>query len=113
LTLRRTRRGNQKLIARQAKNKIILGIFLFGTSRFGEFWTRASRLSASARSAHVLTRAGAYGERHGGHAKDKKKTGRGGFCSDLVAYVSINLVAYVSTKNNKRPEHPGRLYVNF
>lgn len=49
------------LVAEAAKNKVILGIFLFGTSRVGEFLEKGfTFLSVGNDLHHILTQAGAY-----------------------------------------------------
>lgn len=49
------------LISEAAKNKVILGIFLFGTSRVGEFLEKGfTFLSVGNDLHHILTQAGAY-----------------------------------------------------
>ena len=49
------------LISEAAKNKVILGVFLFGTSRVGEFLEKGfTFLSVGNDLHHILTQAGAY-----------------------------------------------------
>jgi 4-hydroxy-2-oxoheptanedioate aldolase len=53
--------ATDKLIAEARKNKVILGIFLFGTSRVGEFLEKGfTFISVGNDLHHVLTQAGAY-----------------------------------------------------
>jgi 4-hydroxy-2-oxoheptanedioate aldolase len=53
--------ATNKLIAAAKKNKVILGIFLFGTSRVGEFLEKGfTFVSVGNDLHHVLTQAGAY-----------------------------------------------------
>jgi 4-hydroxy-2-oxoheptanedioate aldolase len=53
--------ATNKLIAAAAKNKVILGLFLFGTARVGEFLDKGfSLISVGNDLHHVLTQAGAY-----------------------------------------------------
>src|SRR5207302_8106469 len=53
--------ATQTLVDEARKNKIILGIFLFGTSRVGEFLDKGfSFVSVGNDLHHVLTQAGAY-----------------------------------------------------
>src|SRR4030081_1873689 len=53
--------ATQKLIEHAHKNGVILGIFLFGTSRVGEFLEKGfTFLSVGNDLHHVLTQAGAY-----------------------------------------------------
>ena len=55
------RRRPNKLIAAAKKNNIILGIFLFGTSRVGEFLEKGFPfISVGNDLHHILTQAGAY-----------------------------------------------------
>ena len=63
------------LIAEAGKNKVILGIFLFGTSRIGEFLEKGfTFLSVGNDLHHVLTQAGAYVKDMEGIATEKGKT---------------------------------------
>src|SRR6267154_1148306 len=65
--------ATQKLVDEAGKNKIILGIFLFGTSRVGEFLDKGfTFISVGNDLHHVLTQAGAYVKDMEGIAKDKK-----------------------------------------
>src|SRR6267154_1693885 len=65
--------ATEKLIEEAGKNKIILGIFLFGTSRVGEFLDKGfTFISVGNDLHHVLTQAGAYVKDMEGIAKDKK-----------------------------------------
>jgi len=53
--------ATDKLIAEAHKNKVILGLFLFGTSRVGEFLDKGfTFISLGNDLHHVLTQAGAY-----------------------------------------------------
>jgi len=53
--------ATQKLVDEAGKNKIILGVFLFGTSRVGEFLEKGfTFISIGNDLHHVLTQAGAY-----------------------------------------------------
>ena len=53
--------ATQKLIDEARKNKVILGLFLFGTSRVGEFLEKGfTFISIGNDLHHVLTQAGAY-----------------------------------------------------
>ena len=53
--------ATEKLVAAARKNNIILGLFLFGTSRVGEFLDKGfSFISIGNDLHHVLTQAGAY-----------------------------------------------------
>jgi 4-hydroxy-2-oxoheptanedioate aldolase len=64
--------ATNKLIAAAKKNNIILGIFLFGTSRVGEFLDKGfTFVSVGNDLHHVLTQAGAYVKDVEGIAKGK------------------------------------------
>src|SRR4249919_1633460 len=53
--------ATEKLVAAARKNNVILGLFLFGTSRVGEFLDKGfSFISIGNDLHHVLTQAGAY-----------------------------------------------------
>ena len=66
--------ATDKLVAEARKNKVILGIFLFGTSRVGEFLEKGfTFISVGNDLHHVLTQAGAYVKDMEGIAKDKGK----------------------------------------
>jgi 4-hydroxy-2-oxoheptanedioate aldolase len=53
--------ATNRLIAAARKNDIILGIFLFGTSRVGEFFEKGFRfISVGNDLHHILTQAGSY-----------------------------------------------------
>jgi 4-hydroxy-2-oxoheptanedioate aldolase len=53
--------ATQKLVDHAQKNKLILGLFLFGTSRVGEFLEKGfTFISVGNDLHHVLTQAGAY-----------------------------------------------------
>jgi 4-hydroxy-2-oxoheptanedioate aldolase len=66
--------ATEKLIAEARKNKIILGIFLFGTARVGEFLEKGfTFISLGNDLHHVLTQAGAYVKDVEGIAKEKSK----------------------------------------
>src|SRR6202140_3013182 len=67
--------ATEKLIAEARQNKIILGIFLFGTARVGEFLEKGfTFISLGNDLHHVLTQAGAYVKDVEGIAKEKSKT---------------------------------------
>ncbi|MDP9147490.1 MAG: HpcH/HpaI aldolase/citrate lyase family protein [Acidobacteriota bacterium] len=67
--------ATETLIAEARKNKIILGIFLFGTSRLGEFLEKGfTFISLGNDLHHILTQAGAYVKDVEGMAKDKGKS---------------------------------------
>lgn len=66
--------ATDKLIAEARKNKVILGLFLFGTSRVGEFLDKGfTFISIGNDLHHVLTQAGAYVKDVEGIAKGKGK----------------------------------------
>jgi 4-hydroxy-2-oxoheptanedioate aldolase len=53
--------ATQKLVEQARKNKVILGLFLFGTSRVGEFLEKGfTFISVGNDLHHLLTQAGAY-----------------------------------------------------
>jgi 4-hydroxy-2-oxoheptanedioate aldolase len=53
--------ATQKLIEHARKNNVILGIFLFGTARVGEFLEKGfTFISVGNDLHHVLTQTGAY-----------------------------------------------------
>jgi 4-hydroxy-2-oxoheptanedioate aldolase len=53
--------ATQKLVDAARKNSVILGLFLFGTSRVGEFLEKGfTFISVGNDLHHVLTQAGAY-----------------------------------------------------
>jgi len=67
--------ATNKLIAAAKKNNVILGIFLFGTSRVGEFLDKGfSFVSVGNDLHHVLTQAGAYVNDVEKIAKEKGKS---------------------------------------
>ena len=67
--------ATNKLIAAANKNKVILGIFLFGTSRVGEFLEKGfTFISVGNDLHHVLTQAGAYVKDVEVVSKEKGKT---------------------------------------
>ncbi len=67
--------ATEALIAEARKNKIILGIFLFGTARVGEFLEKGfTFISLGNDLHHILTQAGAYVKDVEGMAKDKGKS---------------------------------------
>jgi 4-hydroxy-2-oxoheptanedioate aldolase len=67
--------ATNKLIAAAKKNNVILGIFLFGTSRVGEFLEKGfTFISVGNDLHHVLTQAGAYVNDVEKIAKDKGKS---------------------------------------
>jgi 4-hydroxy-2-oxoheptanedioate aldolase len=62
------------LIEHAHKNKVILGLFLFGTSRVGEFLEKGfTFISVGNDLHHVLTQAGAYVNDMENIAKEKGK----------------------------------------
>jgi 4-hydroxy-2-oxoheptanedioate aldolase len=64
--------ATDKLIKAAKKNKVVLGLFLFGTSRVGEFLEKGFRfISIGNDLHHVLTQAGAYVKEMQTIAKDK------------------------------------------
>src|SRR5450755_3695437 len=66
--------ATDKLIAEARKNKVILGLFLFGTSRVGEFLDKGfTFISLGNDLHHVLTQAGAYMKDVSATAKEKSK----------------------------------------
>jgi 4-hydroxy-2-oxoheptanedioate aldolase len=67
--------ATQKLIDNARKNNVILGVFLFGTSRVGEFLEKGFPfISVGNDLHHVLTQSGAYVNEIEGIAKDKGKS---------------------------------------
>src|SRR2546421_3093950 len=67
--------ATQKLVDQARKNNVILGIFLFGTSRVGEFLEKGfTFISVGNDLHHVLTQAGAYVNDVENIAKEKGKT---------------------------------------
>lgn len=67
--------ATDKLAAEGRKNKLILGLFLFGTSRVGEFLEKGfTFISVGNDLHHVLTQAGAYVNDMEGIAKEKGKS---------------------------------------
>ena len=66
--------ATKKLVENAHKNKLILGIFLFGTSRVGEFLEKGfTFISVGNDLHHVLTQAGAYINDMENIAKEKGK----------------------------------------
>src|SRR5436853_2470704 len=66
--------ATDKLVAEARNNKVILGLFLFGTARVGEFFDRGfTFISLGNDLHHVLTQAGAYMKDVTVTAKDKTK----------------------------------------
>src|SRR6267142_2827242 len=66
--------ATQKLIENARKNNVTLGLFLFGTSRVGEFLEKGfTFISVGNDLHHVLTQAGAYVKEMEGIAKEKGK----------------------------------------
>src|SRR2546423_7073808 len=64
-----------KLVAAAKKNNIILGIFLFGTSRVGEFLEKGFVFQSVGNDLHhILTQAGAYVKDVETVAKEKGKS---------------------------------------
>src|SRR3954463_7005073 len=67
--------ATKKLIEHARKNNVILGLFLFGTSRVGEFLEKGfTFISIGNDLHHVLTQAGAYVADMENIAKDKGKS---------------------------------------
>jgi len=67
--------ATQKLVDHAKKNNVILGLFLFGTSRVGEFLEKGfTFISIGNDLHHVLTQAGAYVKDMEGIAKEKGKS---------------------------------------
>jgi len=67
--------ATNRLIAAAKKNNVILGLFLFGTSRVGEFLDKGfTFISIGNDLHHVLTQAGAYVNDVERIAKEKSKT---------------------------------------
>jgi len=67
--------ATEKLIAAAKKNNVILGLFLFGTSRVGEFMDKGFPfISIGNDLHHILTQAGAYVNDVEGIAKSKGKS---------------------------------------
>jgi 4-hydroxy-2-oxoheptanedioate aldolase len=67
--------ATDKLIAEARKNKVILGLFLFGTARVGEFLDKGfTFISIGNDLHHVLTQAGAYVNDVESIAKSKGKS---------------------------------------
>jgi 4-hydroxy-2-oxoheptanedioate aldolase len=67
--------ATEKLVAEARKNKVILGLFLFGTARVGEFLDKGfTFISIGNDLHHVLTQAGAYVNDVEGIAKSKGKS---------------------------------------
>jgi 4-hydroxy-2-oxoheptanedioate aldolase len=65
----------EKLVAEARKNNVILGLFLFGTARVGEFLDKGfTFISIGNDLHHVLTQAGAYVKDIEGIAKEKGKS---------------------------------------
>jgi 4-hydroxy-2-oxoheptanedioate aldolase len=66
--------ATDKLISEARKNNIILGLFLFGTARVGEFLEKGfTFISLGNDLHHILTQAAAYVRDVEGIAKDKSK----------------------------------------
>ena len=66
--------ATQKLVENARKNNVILGLFLFGTARVGEFLEKGfTFISIGNDLHHVLTQAGAYVKDMEGIAKEKGK----------------------------------------
>lgn len=67
--------ATQKLVDEARKNNVILGLFLFGTSRVGEFLEKGfTFISIGNDLHHVLTQSGAYMKDLNQITKDKGKT---------------------------------------
>jgi len=68
--------ATNKLVAAARKNNVILGLFLFGTSRVGEFLEKGFPfISLGNDLHHVLTQTGAYVNEVEKIAKEKSKVG--------------------------------------
>ena len=66
--------ATDKLVAEARKNKVILGLFLFGTARVGEFLDKGfTFISLGNDLHHVLTQTGAYMKDVTATAKEKSK----------------------------------------
>jgi 4-hydroxy-2-oxoheptanedioate aldolase len=66
--------ATEKLVAEARKNKVILGLFLFGTARVGEFLDKGfTFISLGNDLHHVLTQTGAYMKDVTATAKEKSK----------------------------------------
>ena len=66
--------ATKKLVEHARKNNVILGLFLFGTARVGEFLEKGfTFISLGNDLHHVLTQAGAYVKDVEGIAKEKSK----------------------------------------
>src|SRR6266576_863692 len=66
--------ATQKLVEQARKNNVILGVFLFGTARVGEFLEKGfTFISVGNDLHHVLTQAGAYVNDMESTAKEKGK----------------------------------------
>jgi len=67
--------ATEKLVAEARKNNVILGLFLFGTARVGEFLDKGFTLISIGNDLHhVLTQAGAYVKDIEGISKEKGKS---------------------------------------
>jgi 4-hydroxy-2-oxoheptanedioate aldolase len=67
--------ATEKLVAEARKNNVILGLFLFGTARVGEFLDKGfTFISIGNDLHHVLTQAGAYVKDIEGISKEKGKS---------------------------------------
>jgi 4-hydroxy-2-oxoheptanedioate aldolase len=67
--------ATEKLVSEARKNKVILGLFLFGTARVGEFLEKGfTFISVGNDLHHILTQAGAYVKDMEGIAKEKGKS---------------------------------------
>jgi 4-hydroxy-2-oxoheptanedioate aldolase len=68
--------ATDKLRAAAKRNNVILGLFLFGTSRVGEFLEKDFRFVSLGNDLHhILTQSGTYVKDVEGAAKDKCKAG--------------------------------------
>jgi 4-hydroxy-2-oxoheptanedioate aldolase len=68
--------ATNKLVNAARKNNVILGLFLFGTSRVGEFLEKGFPfISIGNDLHHILTQAGAYVGEMERIAKEKSKAG--------------------------------------
>ena len=67
--------ATNKLVAAAKKNNVILGLFLFGTARVGEFLDKGfTFISIGNDLHHILTQAGAYVKDMEGVSKEKGKS---------------------------------------
>jgi len=91
--------ATDKLVAEARKNNVILGLFLFGTARVGEFLDKGfTFISIGNDLHHVLTQAGAYVNDVESIAKAKANPGRG-------APRRCSRAEFTDTKNPRRPAY--------